>query len=288
MDTRINSSTNNLVNMYAINDYSALNRIDSSESPYGVSAILEISATGRSVSNQSYQSMLSSLKFYTGPISGDLTTSLSQKAIKNFQRVYGLSITGSLDSNTINKLNSVYTFYCNTCKDADLQTLANNWNMDQLQKDNMALTWTFLRQGMSLTSIQAAGAMGNIMQESKFTPSNAYDSVYPGAYNPEYQYETDDQIAYGLIQWKHPVRKGLLLSEAQNMQLDVSDINAQFSCLRAEANSSDYCKDGWTNLGKSTTVASSTEVFKSQIEMCTDNTLQTRRNYAELIYNALA
>ena len=55
-------------------------------------------------SNVTYQSQLSSLGFYNGPMDGNLTSSMSILAIKNFQKTYSLSIYGTLDANTKKQL----------------------------------------------------------------------------------------------------------------------------------------------------------------------------------------
>ena len=68
-------------------------------------------AAGASMSNQQVQSSLSALGFYNGPINGDLSTSLSKKAVKNFQKVYGLSANGSMNSSTLNRLKEINTMY---------------------------------------------------------------------------------------------------------------------------------------------------------------------------------
>lgn len=40
------------------------------------------------IENQQIQSYLSTMKFYVGPIDGNLTSELSKKAINNFQKVW--------------------------------------------------------------------------------------------------------------------------------------------------------------------------------------------------------
>lgn len=140
---------------------------------------------------------------------------------------------------------------------------------------------------MGLNEKQAAGAMGNIMQESFFSPNNASETPYPGIQNPEYTYQTGDSIAYGLIQWKEGSRKSNLLDVANSMKLSVSNINAQFACIRDESTKSHFCLAGWNLLRSSGSVEGATKIFKEEIEICDDNTLNGRIDFANTIYNAL-
>ena len=156
---------------------------------------------------------------------------------------------------------------------------------------NLALTWTFLVKGMGLDEIQAAGAMGNIMQESYFCPTNANNYYNNGQFSAvddsNYDFDAYPGAAYGLIQWLDSSRRSNLKDVASEMGLNVSDINAQFACIRDESEDSYYCKNGWTNLTTSSTIASATQIFKDEIEICNDDSLSDRINYANIIYNAL-
>ena len=292
----VNSATTE--NKAGIDDTAAI--LSLSEDAFGDGVVtVKSSATKLSTrtSNQSYQSMLSAMLFYNGPIDGNMTSSVSKKAINNFQKVYGLSQSGSLDSNTVSKLNEVYSFYINTLNDSDMTSLKNNLFINKgvssslayTLADNLALTWTFLRKGMGmgLSEQQAAGAMGNIMQESCFSPNNAQDTSYSGIQNSNYTYQAGDGVAYGLIQWKHSSRKNNLLTVANSMGLSVSNINAQFACIRDESTKSNFCLAGWNLLRNSNGIANATQVFKDNIELCGDSTLNDRINFANTIYNAL-
>ena len=290
----LNSATTE--NKACIDDTAAI--LSLSEDAFG-DGVVTVKSSGTTMStrtsNQTYQSMLSAMLFYNGPVDGNLTSSVSKKAINNFQKVYGLSQSGSLDSNTASKLNEVYSFYINTLNDSDMTSLKNNLfinndvssSLAYTLTDNLALTWTFLRKGMGLSEQQAAGAMGNIMQESYFSPNNAQDTSYSGIQNSNYTYQAGDGVAYGLIQWKHSSRKNNLLTVANSMGLSVSNINAQFACIRDESIKSNYCLTGWNSLRNCGSVSDATRIFKEQVEICGDNTLNDRTNFANIIYNAL-
>lgn len=46
-----------------------------------------------------------------------------------------------------------------------------------------------------------------MMLESRFSSDNAQDYYYSGDHNSNYSYQYNDNIAYGLIQWKSEGRK---------------------------------------------------------------------------------
>ncbi|MGN0374633.1 MAG: phage tail tip lysozyme [Butyrivibrio sp.] len=151
------------------------------------------------------------LGFYTGSTDGNATSTAMKTAIKNFQRVYGLSQNQTLDSATTTKLNTVYNSYYSCYNSSDTSEVVNKLGLDNTQKKNFALTWTFLRTGMGLTIEQAAGVMGNIFAESGFSASNAEDiKGYPGMYNSNYTYSTTDEVGYGLMQWTNSTRKACM------------------------------------------------------------------------------
>jgi peptidoglycan hydrolase-like protein with peptidoglycan-binding domain len=236
------------------------------------------------ITNQQYQSKLSALGFYNGPIDGILTSNQSRKAIRNFQRVYGLSQNGNFNSSTENKLNNVYSRYLSVYQSSQLATISNssNFGLDYTEKANFARTWAFLREGMGLTAVQASGVMGNMYAESRFSSDNAYDGYYPGDHNSSYSYNANDGIAYGLIQWASSSRKQGLQSEANVMGLSVSDINAQFAYFRKEMNGA--YSTPWNNIKSYNSVNSVSDEFLNKIEVAGGGT-NARRGYSNTIYN---
>lgn len=236
-------------------------------------------------SNVTYQSQLSSLGFYNGPMDGNLTSSMSILAIKNFQKTYSLSIYGTLDANTKNKLETAYNAMSKYSKSEGVANIVNTWNLDTIQRKNFILCWTFLKVGMSLTDAQAAGVMGNIKQESDFSSSNANNKKMgnDSIYDTDYVYNTDDDVAYGLIQWCDESRKEILLRASGSMGKDVSDINVQLATLNYEAGNT--YNTAWINLRNTTSYVAATQVFKEQFEECDDSTLNNRINFAKIIYD---
>jgi len=244
-------------------------------------------ATKSIIDNQQYQSKLSSLGFYNGPIDGVLTSSVSQKAIRNFQRVYGLSQSGVFNSTTENMLNNVYSSYQSVYNSSQLASISSssNFGLDSTERANFARIWAFLRVGMGATATQAAGVMGNIYAESRFSSDNAYNSYYPGDHNPSYSYNSNDGIAYGIAQWADPTRKAGLQTESNTMSLSVSDINAQLAFLRNELTGS--YSSTWNSIVGYGNVNSVSDAFYYNFEGGSSSSVAiARQNFSNTIYNS--
>lgn len=131
------------------------------------------------------QQALTSLSFYNGPTDGNLSSDKSKKAVKNFQQVYGLKVTGKMDKKTKSKLSAAYSMKSKCTNDPDLKKLQKKLQLNYEQKDTMLNVWAFLRVGMGLSTKQASGICGNIYNESAFSSDNAENTSYPGIHNPE-------------------------------------------------------------------------------------------------------
>ena len=245
------------------------------------------------------QSELSQLGFYKGNIDGKLTRTDVKESIKYFQEVYGLSKSGTANALTRNKLKAANSEFRGCMTNSKLIT----WMMqkglmkvgDSQSLTNFAQIWSFLKVGMGLGDRSASGVMGNIMQESQFSPTNAVESCYPGKDNPEYVYKTDDRIAYGIIQWCEASRKeGLaakvaeLNNEMKTFDVSVSDMNVQLAYFRKEMNTD--CSKSWNTIKNSNDITTSTKVFCNEIEMpnASEAHLDLRLSYANEIYNIMA
>ena len=243
--------------------------------------------------NMQFQNNLKILGFYSSSVAtdGNLGSQESLRAIKNFQRVYGLPINGGSNEETRAKLNEVVTFYNNTLNDPDLSTVAkivsgySDYN-EAIVKADVARTWTFLRVGMGLTAKQASGVMGNIMHESGASPTNAQDSAMPSKKlrDTTYTYSVTDNIAYGIIQWKNQSRKQGLKDMASTMGSAVSDWNVQFAYLRSELETS--FKSAWEKIKDKDDIENAAKVFCAEVEITAWN--NQRLEKANTVYNALA
>ena len=238
--------------------------------------------------NQQYQSRLSVLGFYSGPMDDNLSSDISKKAIKNFQMVYGLTTNGTLNSTTKSKLSTAYANYNQIYSSSSFATLSSssNFNLDSTERMNFARTWAFLKVGMGLTPKQISGVMGNMYAESRFSSDNANNQSYPGDHNSSYSYSANDEVAYGLIQWKSSSRKQGLLNKADVMGLSVSDINTLFAFSKDEMNSS-YYSPYWSQIKASSSVDTVSDIFCQNIEVAGAGGKSTRRSYSNTIYNLL-
>lgn len=260
MGLRVNETTSNVI--YESKQYmgSRKENADASENQAANSGVIyehstesasksciytreQILSTTSSAANRQFQNNLKTLGFYSGSVAtdGNLGSQESMRAIKNFQRVYGLSVNGGSNEETRAKLNEVITFYNNTLKDSELSTVAQRVKgfsdySENVVKADVARAWTFLRVGMGLTAKQAAGVMGNIMHESGASPTNAQDGMMgvEKLRDTTYSYSATDGVAYGIIQWQHSDRKQKLANMANTMGSTTADYNVQFAYLRKE------------------------------------------------------
>lgn len=207
-------------------------------------------------------------------------------------RVYGLSVNGGSNEETRTKLNEVMTFYNNTLNDSNLSSVAQIVNgysdySESIVKADVARTWTFLRVGMGHTAKQASGVMGNIMHESGASPTNAQDSKISGAAklrDTTYTYSATDNVAYGIIQWKHSDRKQGLLNMASTMESTVSDCNVQFAYLRSELDTT--YKSALNKIKNNDNIENAATVFCAEVEITVWN--DDRLEKANIVYGALA
>lgn len=249
--------------------------------------------------NHQVQNALHSLGFYSGPTDGNLKSESCIKAIKNFQTVYGLCESGTMNGATKTKLNKAYTMkskIANSNVAKEIDKAFDNYTMDYMQRDTFANTWVFLRVGMGLTVKQTAGVCGNIMNESVFSADNAQDRLkvngviitYPGVHNKkDYSYNIKDGVGYGLIQWTFSSRKKALKEKADSMELGVSNLNVQLAFFREEMlHSRDY-KEKWKEVTKAKTVKDVSDAFLREIENPDDKNYTERRVYGRTIYKKM-
>lgn len=218
-------------------------------------------------------------------------------ACENFCKVYGLDYDNASAETISKKIKEVYSCYTSALESAKESKLFSDLKLTtDTQKKTVALTWAFLKKGMKLSDAQAVGVMANIHAESRFSATNAQNACgYKGDFNPEngelygyskpYKFKTGDSVGYGILQWTNKARKEGLSEVAEEMGLSVSNINAQFATIREEANGSE--KSAWKALKDTKDYSSSTSVFMKQYLRPADGDLSQRKEYAELIYNAL-
>lgn len=146
--------------------------------------------------------------------------------------------------------------------------------------DNKTYIWNYLINTGKFTEIQVAAIMGNIEQESGYSPTNAQDSYgYPGLENPEYieKYDINDGVGWGLIQWTYYTRKDGLQNYAKGKGKSVGDIDTQLEYLLIELKS-------YSNFFTINDLDDATEYFCVQVERAGTPHMAARKNYAKQVY----
>ena len=252
-----------------------------------------VGASKAASKNETIQIWLNQLGFYSGKVDGNLTSGQTTKALKNFQRVYGLTQTNQMNDSTYNKLKSAISCYRTTASKSDLGTITSMVSghpdfKETEVRDNFAKTWAFFRVGMGLTVRQASGVLGNIMAESGCIPDNAQDTgTNKKLHDKDYKFNVSDGRGYGLIQWTIKERKQLLKDTSSQMGLSVSDINAQFACFRKETERDDMTKSAWKTLKEHDMIDTSTGIFLSKIENPKVQNFDERYSKAKIIYSVM-
>lgn len=263
------------------------------------STVNKISAKATNDKILSVQIRLKALGFYEGSAASGVYDNYTEKALKNFQKVYGGSYKPSSSNLYLfeSKINDAYTEYNKVYKSAKteltLKKLGFTGDLSSAKK-NFAQIWTFLKIGMGVTNQVVAGVLGNIKQESGFCPTNAQDRVYPGIDNSkEYNgsnYRTDDKIGYGIVQWTYSTRKKGLMDMAKEMGegKNVGNMNVQLAFMRKEllGDYSAMWKNGVIGQGRNNERIAAGIIYQSY-EGAGDNTLKVRQDNATLIYNTM-
>ncbi|MGN0379919.1 MAG: phage tail tip lysozyme [Butyrivibrio sp.] len=231
------------------------------------SNLYALSATDK----RTIQNNLKILGFYSTSKSsdGDLTSAESVKALKNFQKVYGLSVDGNADSATINRISSAAKRYQSVKNSTAVQDICTAYSRDGTQKKNLVATWTFLKEAMYLPDHQAAGVLGNIYQECRFNCT-----------------AVGGNESYGILQWQGG--RGTALQNYANSMVGVSksDINAQLGYMRAESLDSE--KSNWAKVKGARNYEEAARLFCNYVERPNDDEamLDVRIDFAKYVYNA--
>ena len=129
------------------------------------------------------------------------------------------------------------------------------------KQTQMRYIWNFLRNIWGLSDMHSAAIMGNIKQESEYSPTNAQDNSYPGERNPEYipRYAIHDDIGWGIVQWSHWSRKQAFSDYAKQKNVSIGDMDVQLEFVRYECNGSE--KTAFQKFLRQTSINKATEVF---------------------------
>lgn len=111
----------------------------------------------------------------------------------------------------------------------DLEGLDMGERMDQTQRETFVACWNKLGQ-MEISKDHMIAVMANIFAESRFSATNVQGK---GLYN-DYEYKTDDNRGYGILQWTNKKRKIALLKYANDTNGSVHDLETQLGYFQYE------------------------------------------------------
>lgn len=151
--------------------------------------------------------------------------------------------------------------------------------------DNKEKTLRFLI-GKGLTIEQAAGVAGNFEKESGFNPASIQKiSSDPHPANATENYTIEANRGFGLAQWTSSGRQQKLVNYVNSdpAKRSIIDLSLQLDFLWKEL-SEDY-NGTLTNLKTKSNTSDSTVAFHDGYEKSADVTLDTRKTFAENIYN---
>lgn len=242
-----------------------------------------------------YKTYLADMGFYNGAIDETYGDGF-KNALVCFQKAYGsrggysqvVDVSGGIPISLKNWIQEVgaafYTNLHNGRSTAAMKALGIE-STDFEKKRNFARILTFLEKGMGCTTHQAAGVLGNIMQECRFNPLS----------------ENKLTGTIGILQWKDGRRQYLKNFAQTNGYSDEKNMGIQLAYFKYEL-SSTWGKD---HLGKyaqnshlvvawkefmadcKTDYDKAAVYFLNKIEGAQDQQKTERRTYAKLIYNAI-
>lgn len=236
---------------------------------------------------QECQNWLRTLGLYSGSPDGNAGGEELMKGVEVFQRVYGLTVNGTINAATYGKIKNAYNAYTEMYNGEAMQTLEKSLYLDEHAKKNFAHMWAFLKCGMSFNNHQIAGIMGNIHAESAFSSDNAQNSMgYPDEHDSGvYEYALTDEIGYGLLQWTDYDRKLGLYNMANTMKRDISDVFVQLAYFKEEL-TGDY-SNVVTTIKNTYSYSDVSDIFLREFESPKNPNYEERREIAKIIYDEI-
>ena len=175
----------------------------------------------------------------------------------------------------------------------DLEGLDVGEKLDQKQKETFVACWNRLGQ-MGASKEQIIAAMANIRVESIFSATNAENRFgYKKLYDDDYEFQIEDHVGYGILQWAHKDRKGELLKFANDNNGSVYDLETQLDYFQYEMEVWQY-KGKWKKFLEINDRDEAVKFFWDSIEITGasllkeghpeyDASLKVRRNHADKI-----
>ena len=123
----------------------------------------------------------------------------------------------------------------------------DNLPLEQIQKETFVECWNYLF-AMGLTKDQVIATIANIYSEGALSPTNRENTNDNCAIeDPDYVYQTDDGVGYGILQWTFWSRKEGLQNKANEMGKEVSDLDVQLAYFQYEMEESYDFKYIWSD-----------------------------------------
>ncbi|MBP1546792.1 MAG: hypothetical protein J6A37_09340, partial [Oscillospiraceae bacterium] len=165
-------------------------------------------------------------------------------------------------------------------------------------EDREAYIWNFLKQnltdknGKPISDMHLAAIMGNMYVETggSFDPANAEDDKgWAGSHNIGYisEYDSRDDIGWGLLQWTYSSRKEGLLEFAIDKE-NVGDMNVQLNYILYELKEDPYLNKLYNSFLSTNDINNATNYFCDEIERAGVEHYDRRQAAAKEIYQRYA
>ncbi len=247
-------------------------------------------AISESALNSKMKTYLKDLGFYNGEMGGGYTEEF-KKALKCFQNAYfgaeWYSVSDKVVSGLQREIENAGTIYYKNYTNSKLTDALKKLgftNPSTEDKQNFARIRTFFERAMGCNKYQVAGIMGNIKQESCFSPKTV----------------NSESGAFGIIQW-NGVRKTYLNEYASKNGYSADNMGIQLAFFRYEMTKiwgkgdidekapNSVLVKSWSTLKNEYkyTFYDVSEFFQDTIERYKAEREQ-RKNYSSIIYQAIS
>jgi len=164
----------------------------------------------------------------------------------------------------------------------------NVYRDDKSEHSQARFIWDYMAKAWHLWPEQIAGIMGNIMEESRFSHTNAQDYWYPGRDNSsDYTFSATDGVGFGLVQWTAKERKNALLKFANIRGSSVWNRITQLEFMKYEmSRCTEYptYNGVWEELLRTGGIDAVTKHIFDKYEQAGNQTLRARQLNAANIY----
>ena len=215
------------------------------------------------------------------------------KALENFCYVYNVEYDLNSLEKIMEKVDEVYNYYKDVLESENVEKIYYDLKLTtNKQKENFCKTWTFLKMGMGFSNELSSAVLANCYKEGVFSETNRQDTKYDVKLDDSqtYEYKSNDEKGFGIMQWTYQPRKENLIRLAYEMGSGVGNINVQFATFKDEITKVDLVKGAWSSVLKENDLESYTRTFMLEVENPEDkseNKQKERVDAARIIYNGM-